>query len=165
MQRPADEETTARQADEDLGRLDNVDELVDAVRVTQIEWRAEQSRQLERQILSVRHASSTEELAPATVSRRNRVRPILRSRRRESHGTRPGHSRTARARARAGPSDDDGPSSSEPPARRHLAAAPKPKAIVNFGCSRCETCGGVLLWSAGELVCPDKRCPRYGRAA
>ncbi len=150
MQRPTAEETTARS---------EVYELVAAVRDSQIEWRAEQSRQLERQILSVRHASSTEELAPATVSRRNRVRPILRTRRRESHGHRPGHRRVARACARAGP-DDDGPSS-EPPPRRPLALAPKPSAILSYGGARCETCGSVLLWHRDQLACGNRACPRW----
>jgi hypothetical protein len=73
---------------------------------------------------------------------------------RASHRARPGHRRTLSTRA--GPSDDEGSGSSEPPPRRHLTLAPH---------ARCPDCGGVLLWSAGQLVCADRHCPRYGKAA
>jgi hypothetical protein len=80
--------------------------------------------------------------------------------RRESHRGRPGHRRTTSARA--GPSDDPGPG--EPPGPALRLARPS-KALYCFAASHCPTCGAVLLWSDGRLVCASRSCPRWGKPA
>jgi hypothetical protein len=87
---------------------------------------------------------------------------VTTTRRRESHARRPGHRRT-RSSARAGPgSSDDPPGESPGPA---LALAPRPRAIYHHALSRCPSCGAVLLWSDGRLVCATRSCERWGSPA
>ena len=46
-----------------------------------------------------------------------------------------------------------------------LSLAPPPRAIYTFAVSRCSSCGGVLLWADGRLVCVKSSCPQWGQPA
>lgn len=69
----------------------------------------------------------------------------------------------AQATRSSAASGDSGKESDPPPERPPLARAPR--ALLGFGLTRCPSCGSVLLYSDGVLICANRTCPAWGTAA